>query len=408
MVKAKVGSFFYKQNKPARWLVYLLIFSILGIYIATQINYTNNDNYKNKIKTNFSELPIDIFPHEKIGNQEYIVTKGQENKIYIYNVKNNSLKEVVKPNNSSKFIKALTGNSNWIVWFENESQIVNTENKPYNWDLVAQNLKTGERFIIDKSSFKSNKLEVPQFVNYTPSKISISNQDIIVYCKTVPDNDNKVFSELVAYDLKSKKNKIIAKSDSVLNELIDNFSIFENKVVWSKYSKLDQTYEKRLTQYAYSDLFIYDIVSEKSEQLTQNEFFDNPVLYKNYLAAVKVPEKEKDQAVCTSDVILMNLTDKKIKNIVNKDTVSFINNSSNLYYITIAINDKYLSWQPIGGGDNRYVYDYKNDKFIEVIKKNNKDELFYKQIYSVYGNDIFFHDIQGESYKNKNFLITIK
>lgn len=145
--------------------------------------------------------------------------------------------------------------------------------KPFNWSMMAKNLDSEEKIKIDKSDFTSNDYNVPMFVEYVPTGPKISDNNILVYSKTIPNGD-KIASVLVCYDLDTKTKKILDRTEDVTKELIHSeCTIYDNKIAWSKFHELNAVpYEKRFTRYVYGDIFIYNLNKEEIEQLTFDDY----------------------------------------------------------------------------------------------------------------------------------------
>ncbi|MBU3192205.1 hypothetical protein [Clostridium bowmanii] len=349
-------------------------------------------------------IPTNIFIDARLNEEELLVRKEESKKLYIYNLKNMSTRDFLKAYNPNNFIHTVVCNSKWVVWIEDESLIMNTENKPFKWQMIAYNIKTGEKLILDKSKFTTNKFNVPMFINYTPDQLTISNNDVVVYCKTSFENQ-KLISEIDSFDLKSKKQSNIAKTGAVIDELIADCSIYGDSIVWSKYRVYNETLEKRLTQYIYSDLFIYNLKTNKTKQLTKDGFYTNPSLYKNNLVAIDVIDRNPAQNSCWSNVIIMDIKTTKIKTIVNEKTPIIKSGLLEVYRSIPKINSRYISWSN-NGLDDRFVYDYTNNSFLEVYNNNDNNPANSSNIYNMFDNLVLIYD-QKEGTSSTNLCVDI-
>jgi len=381
-----------------------------SVKVTPTLTTNKSDDKKVSVIQKFNnktyQLPKDLFVKARLNSDQLLVLKDDSKVIYSYDLKNNTTQTFSKVKNPNNFVHSIVCNNEWLVWLEDESKILNTENKAFRWELIAQNLSTKEQVVIDKSTFTTNNFDVPGFINYSADKIAISDQNVVVYIKTSSEN-TKIASEIDMFDLKTKKRNVISKTSDVTKELIANCNIYKDHIVWSKYRELsDPNFQKRLTQYVYSDIFIYNVKTTKIEQLTENDFYDEPALYENNLVAVKVPEKQPNQGACESNVVLMNISDKKIKTIVDKNSLCYAQVADQSYRTLPVINAKYLSWYELSG-DNRFIFDYQNNNFVEVYEKKDSNKVNYSTIHKMFNNFILLYDNKENAAESKSLCIDI-
>lgn len=390
----------------------LIIILAFGVYIFNNVDKKDvsvmNETSRILIASNtkIKDMPLDISIEGKLDNGSFLVKKNDDSKnAYSYNKGNDSLKKIVSVNNKSNFIQTILCNSNWIVWLENEAMIVNTNDKPFKWQIIAQNILTGEQIIVDKSSFVTNKFNVPMFINYSPDQIHISKEDVIAYCKT-GFNNTKVTSEVLTFDLKTKTSNLIAKTDDVTSELIYDCSIYNNRVVWSKFRNLQDNYDTRLTQYLYSDIYMQDLNSKAIKQLTYNEYYYDTNQYEDKLVAIKIPLKNANQNACNSEIILIDMNTNKITTIVDENSACYKKVENELFRCSPIITDKYISWSN-NYFSNHYIYDYKNNSFIDIYydKKDNQDSI--PNITNMYDNDVFLYISTVDKNNDKRFYLNV-
>lgn len=350
------------------------------------------------------KLPLDLFFQGYILNSDDLIsTKNDRKNIYSYNVKNGTINIIASVYDSNNFIKTITCNSEWIVWVEDEVLMDDTSNKPFQWQMIAQNIASGKKHIIDKSSFISNKYKVPMFINYTPDKLSIYN-NTLVYCKTVP-NSLKVKTELIKYEIDSNKRNIITSTNDVMNEMIADCSLYDNTIVWSKYKEINNNYEERLTQYKFSDLFIYDLNTKIHKQLTYNDFFHNPSIFKDKIAAIKIPLKKSNQNACNSEVVLINLTNNQVQTIVDENSLCYDKIENELYRFDPTLNGKYLTWNN-NVFNSTYIYNYNTNKFINLTKVYENPSII-NRIYAMYDNYVLLYKTSDQQKDNKSICIPL-
>lgn len=133
-------------------------------------NGVSSHQIESRLDNKIIDMIPDIFIYDKLREGVFLGVKGDLKDIYAYDINNNSLKKIIRVKDEGNFIKSLSCNSDWIVWVENEVLIMDTSNKPFKWQIVAQNILTGEQIVIDKSPFSSNKFEVPMHIDYTPNR----------------------------------------------------------------------------------------------------------------------------------------------------------------------------------------------------------------------------------------------
>lgn len=370
--------------------------------ISTSDNKNNNNTDTDKTTNGLmKDLPTDLFFRGSLKDDTLIGFKQDSKSIYAYDINNGNSNIIANVNDSNNFIKTIICNSQWIVWVENDKLIDGGEGKSFKWQMIAQNVASGKKIVIDKSSFTSNDYDVPMFVNFTPDKISIYN-NTLVYCKTVP-NGTKIETQLVCYNIDSNSSKIISSTDDVRNEMIADCYIYENKITWSKYKELNKNYNERLTQYRFSDIFLYDLDTKTINQLTDNDFYTSPSIFKDKMAAVKIPLKKSDIKACNSEIVMIDLNTKKIQTIVDENSECYSRAEKELYRCNPVLTDKYLSWAN-NTFSNTFIYDYNENKFINLLKTKDNNFII-NRIYAVYGNYALMYKISDEEKNNKNMCI---
>lgn len=309
-----------------------------------------------------------------------IAINWDEQAIIQYNVTDDDHTELVSVSADDRYIESFTGNAEWLVWIEDEMILYDTSNKSYQWELLACNLLTGERISIDKSLFTTNQFNVPMFVEFVPSGLVISNQNTVAYCRTLP-NGETIASEVVTFDLENGQMQVIDRADDILQEMIAYCCIQDSRVAWSRFSQLQDTYEQRLTQYLYSDLFLYDQANSTITQLTSQQFYNEPVIYGDKMAAIRIPDKPEDQFACNSEVVLIDLTTLEERVIVDENSPCYTRREHQMYRTLPHINDRYISWYN-NMMSQRFLYDYQNQTYVEL----NEDLAYVGRIDTIIWN----------------------
>lgn len=369
-----------KTNSILKWSLFLVVFLGLFFVFLFRLNNSNNDIPTIKSFLNQDKLAahknltyaIQV-DKDMLLTADYFYLDGgiynfaNKNKnIYSYNINTEEVTLIVTADNYIS-IDGIASSKDWLVWIEVDNQVYDTSDKPFNWIMMAKDLNSGTQMQIDKSEFTSNKYNVPMFVDYVPISPKISDNNILVYSKTIP-NGNKIASELICYDLNTKIKKILDRTDDVTEEQIYSYcSIYDNTIAWSKFRQLNDYPYKRFTQYAYSDLYIYNLNTDEIDQLTYDDFFVEPAIYKNKLVAVRAPENREDQDVFNSEIVLFDLKTKKFQTIVDENSPVYLKREPTMYRTRPIINKNYISWQNTSG-PNRYIYDYKKNRFLEIYE----------------------------------------
>lgn len=259
--------------------------------------------------------------------------------------------------------------------------------------------------MIDKSPFSTNKFDVPMHINYTPDAIAISNENMIVYCKN-DFSGSKIISELVLYDIELKTRKVIAQTNNVIQELIVECHIDGGNIVWSKFRELNESYEYRFTRYKYSDLFIYNLKTGQTEQLTKDDFYHNPYIYEDKLVAIYATPNKPGQNAYNSEVVFLDLNERKILSIVHEDSPCYKEKADEMVRVNPKINSRYISWNN-SVFSNRFVFDYKNNKFLELY--DGKDDTWDNIIVldNMFDNHALFN-INSSDGTTTKFCVTVK
>lgn len=376
-----------------RKLIKLILLSlmVLGLLVLSNIFYSKLLLQPNIVETKtdqiiITELPLDFSVRGKISDYKLLITGSSNKNINIYNLQSQKQSVLAEPYYNNNFIKSIASNKNWVVWIEDEAEIVDPENKPFKWSIIAQNITTSERFIIDSSSLKDNRFEIPLFINFTPDKISISDDNQVVYSKVDIENQ-VVISKLVLFDINTKTQKILSQTGPVTDELIYLPTIQVNYIAWGKFKELNMGVSERSTQYKFSDLYLYDIKTQETRQITDSDFYYAPSIYENKLVAINVPKNKPNY----SEIILMDLDSGQIKSIVNSSSSNYQKYSKfadQIYKESPKINQNYVMWMN-SGFSNRFIYNYLDQELLELyedIEDNKKNNI---TVYSMFDKLIF-------------------
>ncbi len=349
------------------------------------------------------EIPTDQTIINIIDDENIVVVSNDRKQIEKYNLKTKNITKVIEVSSNDKYIKSATCNDKWYVWVEDEVLITNYEVKPFQWKMVAYNIETKEKFILDISNFNKNDYEVPLFITYTPYKLFLSDSNKIVYCKAI-DLNGTVGSQVVVYDLDKKNQSIIDQSLDVWNEYITDCAIYNDTVLYCKFNELNDDFSFRKTQYKYSDLYQYKVEEEKTIQLTSKDFYCDPSIYENKIAIIRIPAGESKNS-CYAEMGMFEATKKEYKSLVNRKSVYRIsdNVSEDMYINSPKIRDNLLTWKDTAN-DVRFLYDYNQNKFIEMKKGKPGYNIFISDIFKYY---LTFIEVDKSTGEAKSYYIKL-
>ncbi len=358
--------------------VIIIIFLAL-ILVGIKENFLITQEKENKTSAtpksidNPIDLPLNLLIKGMMNTNEVVATDKDSNKILLYNLTTKKQSTIIEPLNKGYYIKNVVSNYDWIVWIEYEMQIQDPSNKPFKWFIVAKDVKTGKVITVDKSIFTDNKYDIPLFVNLTPDNLALSKENILVYAKSNLEDSN-VISQLILYDLNTEVSKTISKSKEVSKELIYLPNIYGDKVAWSLFRDLNDDVDRNITfrntQFKYSDIYIYEIKTGTTKQMTKDDFYHAPSMFGDYMVAIHTPLNRDSY----SEVVLFNLNTGDKKSIINENSpIEKDDIAKNIYRDRPVINENFISWFNTGGFNNNYIYDYKKQKFVKLYK-NIDDE----------------------------------
>lgn len=397
----------FLSRKLLRNLFIFIIFIISAISIIL-ITFKHNANYLKIELVNkeqyFQIVPDDINIRSKSGD-EFVITKSDSKKIYKYNYKVKSTKYIGSVYNRNNYIKTLVSNNNYIVWVEDERTYNTNDNITCEWQIISKNLLTGEEKIIDSNKIIINREKIPNIVKNTPDQIAISEQDELVYCR-ITAKESIVTSELIYYNLQKDVRKVIKETSKENEGKIYECDINENKIIWSEIYIENNDSKFRMTNYKYSDIYLYNIKNGNIEQLTKNSYYCDPSLYGDLATLVRIPLSLPEQNACNSEIIIMNLKTKEIKVVANETQPIRVELQDEIYRNKPIINEKYIIWNN-SGFNNGYIYNYKEDKYEEIVKIDNMEKTKNTTIVTMIDNEIIVN-IYNNEMKSNYYIIEMK
>jgi len=344
------------------------------------------------------ELPADMLVRSSTGS-ELLGIRQDAQTLCLYNIQTKELEEIYE-SSSDFFIKTIVSNARWVVWVEMDAEIDNAGTLARKWQIVALDLAERTNSVIDEGEF-SGDYEGYGFFPLAPVSLSISDKNTFVYCKNFA-NGERIGSQLVYCELKSGIKRVLQESADIREDYLSDCTIYNDTVVWSRFyqTNLDDMRiwtDFRMTTHKYSDVFVYDCISEKVEQLTRDDFFFAPEIYGNYLVMVYVPLTKPGQVTTNTEIVFVDLKDKSRSIIVDENSECYEgleSASRGLNRYDPSINASCVFWRdPVTRG--QYLYDYHSKVFIELPEEAGLNlayssmiaELFDEAIIVYQGNE---------------------
>ncbi|MEG0671423.1 hypothetical protein [Clostridium sp.] len=347
------------------------------------------------------ELPNDKQIINIIDDQTLVIVSNDRKYIQTYNLKTKTTSNITEVSSNDKNIESVVYNDKWYLWAEDEAFITNTEAKPFQWKLIAYNIETNEKVTIDVSDISINTVKTPIYIHYTPEKFAISDTNKIVYCKNI-DLNQTVGSQVVIYDLDEKTSTIVDQIPDTSKELITDCAIYNDSVLYCKFSEVNDDFSFRQTRYKYSDLYQYNIEEATSLQLTSKDFFCEPNIYENKISVIRMPSMESKFS-CYAEMGIFDTIKKEYTSLVNRRSVISLyeNQVDDIYVTNTKIKDDLLIWQDTSTGV-RFLYDFSKDKFVEIQKGKPG---YIVNISGIYKNHLTFVEVDKTTGEAKCFYI---
>lgn len=335
----------------------------------------------------------------KIGDNNFLANNINNKKdLYKYNILNNNNSKITSVYEKEKFIDIIDSNEDWIVWVEHESKIIDTNNLPFNWNIVSYNMKSGEKKLLEKSTFGSRNKGSIRY-SYTPLDIKIHNNNVLYTRPYEEDGELKI--DIVVYNLINNKVKVLDTISNIPENNIESISISGNKVVWNKMSDCADGKESPKYNFPYEkyNIFIYDLKTNKKEELRFDDksLYYSVKIYNNYISLIKVFEEREFY----SELIIYNLDNREVEIIAGEKEKIYNKDNTDTLKGNQIINENYIGWSEDGNG-NLYVYDRANNSFIDLMSKSkNEYEENYStgNIYNIWGNYIYVLGADKDGYQ---------
>lgn len=308
-------------------------------------------------------------------------TKAEEkinysNVIYGYNIDTNEVQEIIRAENSRRYIKNVVYDDGWIFWVEDkdkyDSEVMNGEN----WKLYGKNLNDNKTILIDKWN---GEKEVVNNDTLAPSTIAFRD-GVVVYITTQKvDGDDSYYDCVNLYDIKSENKTIIDKAE-FNNTRFSKPSIDEGKVVYVAH---DIENSKTINP----QVRIFDLNTKEIDKIK----YEKPISYLNdvlkkgdmlYLCVYKdidtLPNGEKmKQSFSGGEVSTYNLKIKEWKSFIDNKNIPLEQYKDTTLnqplYGFYGVNNRYLG---VGSTtfSSTFIYDISNNTFFDLLNEKDKSK----------------------------------
>lgn len=388
------------MNKISKYLciMILLSFTITGCVKVNKIENLDNEDKVQKI--DFSENYTVV---GAISNSKYIVSNSLSKKeLLIYDLKSNEYKSLVSVYSEENFFDTIKYKGDWIVWVEHEQEIKDVQNYPYKWQIIAFNLKSHNKVIVDKSNFTEKPNSLEKF-STVPLNIEIDSDNLIYTKPNMKDGSPNL--ELVLQNLQSNSSTIIESITNLPEENIGTISISAGKIVWNEVSNL---VTGRMPKYNFSyegyHIYIYDIATNtRSEiEIKDNNYYMSPAINKDKVALVKLFENQPFY----SEIVIYDLKTNSMNTVIDKNSTIYKEGNSNNIKGNIIMNDNYLTWCEDASG-NRFIYNFRNNEYKQIIKENYSKEVnLYSNPLGLWDDTVYFKGVYNKEKFNSVYILS--
>ena len=367
------------------WSVVLLIvlFAAIGIvvflFVRTAQNSENKDVIDYSGSISHEMLPVDFVVSI---NDEYCISKGSDDKnkntglqymnvqeiLYLCNIKTGERKEIYIPAEGHNTFRYVSNDNN-VFWIEHgvkHDEVVSGEWKIMYYDLTNESIKEVDGGKVDDlNKYTFNEVYFGDPYTLFPTNLKSSPQNTIVYNRTVEEN-GKLYSQIVMYDLISDSKVVVAEEDIIIADYVYDVAINKDYVVYTKYHESNNAHFFGPSSYNYCDIFLYDIATKETKQITFNDFYVDVFATDDYLAMSRIPEKEERQdGFDRMQLVLYDMKSGEFQTVVTYQSPIY-NNLNDLNVGEPKLWGNYLLWQGGPSESSMNIYDYVNKQFIHI------------------------------------------
>lgn len=262
-----------------------------------------------------------------------------------------------------------------------ETHIDKTTGNSGEWAIKEYNLQTKKINIVDEGKFNNfNKYKYTDIsfsdgTSLFPRYLDVSKNKLVY--NRVKDNKDSLTFEIILYDVVNKSMEIVAKGENYSENYLYNVAISDNRVAYTKYHQInDEINPERATTYKYCDVYLYDINTKKTSQISFEDFIINLDVSGDYIAGIRyTPLSECEDYFKSAELVMYDINKEEWK--------SFVYNKSNLSVPLFYKN--YLVFRDLASYYNLQIYDYINNKFIDFSKE---EKLINYEIIDVISDNI--------------------
>jgi hypothetical protein len=379
----------FSTGKGAFMKRLIMLVCLLGSFCFTrhtaQLNDVTTENGVERSVINYAgSVSYEMLPPDclLVLNDEYCISKNVEDStgdvtaqfprmretVYLHNTLTGERKSIYAPPEGHSTFGYII-NDNHVLWIEhgvNRGKIVSGEWKIMLFDLNTETVKE-----VDSGKFNDFSKYSYDEVNFGdagalfPAQLDISRGNVIAYNRMIEKSDG-LYSQIVTRDLLTDSHAVIAEGNSVIDCYVYGVSIDGNRVAYTKYHELNNTYQFRPTTYKYCDIFLYDTATKETTQITSNDFYTGICVNDNYIAAARIPEREAGQDVfARMQIVLYDMESEKFHTAVTYQSPIY-SGLSDLTVESPKFLGDYLVWSEGVPKKGLYVYDYKKEEFVRL------------------------------------------
>lgn len=236
------------------------------------------------------------------------------------------------------------------------------ENSFGEWFLKEYHMDDGTEKIIDQGQFK-------ELERFRYSEVDFGNKDglfpryvdasegKLVYNK-VTEEEGKLVFHIILYDIATAKSTVIAQGDGYIKNHLYSTAIDQNTIIYTKYHDFYRAGEQkeRDTTYKYCDVYLYDIDSRKTEQLTKDDFIVHLDVSGGFISGVRyAPFSECGTYLDSAELVIYDTRKGVWK--------SYLSGRSNLGTPTFC--QQYLVCRDFATIENLKIYNYLDNVFLD-------------------------------------------
>lgn len=362
--------------------------------------YTIPSNLAIKCKYTESSILVTTSDISKVKNQ-FTSPEG----IYEYNLKTEELKLISRKMQKDRYIKDVQYDNGYIVWEEDEDQVIGEDNSGKRWSIYLMNISTGEVITVDESSEKNSKGQI-SYYRYNPSRVTI-NGDNIVYKICETNKNDEIIQIVKLYNIKTKELEVIRESENIEDNIFSEPAIDGDKIVFCRRSNVYRSTENR-----FSEIFVYCISSKKFEIIFQtetNKYYFDADINGDRIAIVKmIPVDYEGQEYFTSEIGIYDIKERKYE-VIKDDAIlpsqEYVKFKGIPITLTLtSFSENYLTFIN-GNTSSTVIYDRKNRKYIDLLNEKDKEGYLTRDVGIAFDNLITMYLWRNEYSRTRIYIL---